>query len=121
MSGQFIETKYDGIDVTRPAGRKDLASKHMYFEGDRRALFLRFESARLTRNSYSVFKFVDEHDNVFLCFSNHIKFNDNPIEPGNCYILNATIKRHSHNSYENVDETHINRIKVLKCLGRKDK
>lgn len=121
MPGPFIETKYDGIDVTRPAGKTNLPSKHMYFDGERRALFLRFESFRPTRNSYNVFKFVDEDDNVFLCFSNQIEFNNDPIEPGNCYILNATIKRHSHNDYENIDETHINRIKVLKCLGKKDK
>ena len=121
MPGSFIETKYDGIDVSRPVGKTNLPSKHMYFVGDRRALFLRFESSRPTRNSYSVFKFVDEDGNLFICFSNHIEFNKDPIEPGNCYILNATIKRHSHNAYENNEETHINRIKVLKCLGKKDK
>ena len=125
----FIETNYDGIAVSRPfytsMGRvgvtatASLKSLPMYETGDRRNLFLKFLSVKFTRQGYSVFKFVDEGNNLFISFSDDIKHGDDPLEVDCCYIVKATIKRHSHNDYENHDENHINRLRVLNKIGIK--
>jgi len=119
----FIETNYDGIAVNRPfyttQGDTPRKSLPMYETGDRRNLFLKFVSAKTTRQGYSVFKFVDEGNNIFISFSDDIKHGDDPLEGGCCYIVKATIKRHSHNDYENHDENHINRLRVLNKVGIK--
>jgi len=119
----FIETDYDGIAVTRPfytnLGDTPRKSLPMYETGDRRNLFLKFLSVNSTRQGYSVFKFVDEGNNLFISFSDDIKHGDDPLEVDCCYIVKATIKRHSHNDYENHDENHINRLRVLNKIGIK--
>ena len=44
---------------------------------------------------------------------------DDPLEVDCCYIVKATIKRHAHNDYEDHDENHINRLRILNKIGIK--
>ena len=102
-------------------------SDHIGQEGSRANFFLRFVEKRETRNNYNVYNFVDEVDNVFVCFSNKIT-NENGVElvPGYCYLIKATIKRHQENSYtkdssgESTKENVLNRIIVWKTIGNKE-
>ena len=120
MSAAFIETKYDGINVTRPALRNGGNSNFIYSVGDRRPLFLKHIEKKPTSRGFDVYKFIDEDNNRFVCFSDSVEFEDKEIEIGSCYIMNATIKRHAKDTYSGDEDNHINRVKVLRDLGKKE-
>lgn len=121
MSASFIETKYDGTNVvSRPSLRNSSNSNFIYSVGDRRSLFLKHtEKKTLTSREFDVYKFIDEDNNHFLCFSHSVTFGDKEIEIGSCYIVKATIKRNVKNYYSGDEENHINRAKVLWNLCKK--
>tara|TARA_S200002703_G_scaffold34481_1_gene29852 strand:- start:2837 stop:3211 length:375 start_codon:yes stop_codon:yes gene_type:complete len=122
MSASFIETKYDGITVARPSLRNGGNSNFIYSVGDRRSLFLKYIERKSTMASrgFDVYKFIDEDNNRFICFSDSVAFDDKEIEIGSCYIMNATIKRHAKDTYSGDEDNHINRVKVLRDLGKKE-
>ena len=103
---------------------------HIGDVGDRAYLFLKFVHKKNTKSGYSVFKFVDEGNNNFICFSSAdgLKAPEGyDLIQGECYVVIATIKRHSINDYNaptgssgGIRENVINRAVVLATIGKKE-
>lgn len=103
---------------------------HIGEVGDRAYLFLKFVHKKNTKSGYSVFKFVDEGNNNFICFSSAegLKAPEGgDLVEGDCYVVIATIKRHSINDYNapigssrGIRENVINRVAVLATIGKKE-
>jgi len=97
------------------------SSEHIGTKGDRVCFFLKLISINPDARGFEVYTFKDELENVFVAFSH-----DDPlvaIECDTCYIIKATIKRHtvmvsykSGHSCQNI----INRLMVLKTMGKKE-
>ena len=84
-SASFIEIKYDGITVARPALRNSgNSSNFIYCVGDRRSLFLKHTERKSTSRGFDVYKFIDEDNNRFICFSDSVEFDDKEIAIGSC-------------------------------------
>ena len=84
---------------------------------------MKYISTKSTARGFSVFKFADENCNVFISFSENIQNEmEENLVPGTCYIIKATIKRHSEDTYNpgNIKQNIINRVVVTKTIGNKD-
>jgi hypothetical protein len=91
-------------------------------EGERYVFFLKYLGVKQTQRGFNVYKFADENGNNVIAFSTGLTDEtDHPMEKSYCYVLKATVKRHQVNDYEdNAKDTVVNRIIVLKKIGKKN-
>ena len=113
--------------VSRPDVRLRLPllkPEHIGLVGTRTCFFLKLIDQKSTARGFDVFTFHDEVGNHFISFSDAltVKEDGSALEVGTCYVVKATIKRHATDTYNpgNHDQNHINRVVVLKKVGKKE-
>ena len=104
-------------------------------EKKRYSFVLKYLNGNSTRRGYHVHSFEDRNNSRFLCFDNRERITvvdehdiiegmpDKELVSGDCFTCDATINRHSVNTYkygsgQPFKETVLNRIKFGKYLGR---
>lgn len=113
--------------VSRPDARLRTPQRkpqHVGMTGNRTCFFLKLVDQKSTTRGFDVYTFHDEVGNHFISFSDTltVKEDDSALEVGTCYVVKATIKRHATDTYNpgNHDQNHINRVLVLKKVGKKE-
>ena len=120
MSAHSRKVKSEFGNVSRP---KSIDEKGWIgAEGERGIFFLKYTGHRSTTKGFNVYNFIDEIGNKVISFGNGLyDEDDKEVQSGYCYLAKATVKRHQVNDYENNSkDTVVNRIKILKTIGKKD-
>ena len=120
LDGKFFWVSRPDVRLRTPQRKP----QHVGMVGTRFCFFLRFVGMKSTSRDFNVYTFVDEVGNHFVAFANHIAAVDTglEVEKHTCYVVKATIKRHATDTYNpgNHDQNHINRVVVLKTIGKKE-
>ena len=88
--------------------------------GTRMNLFLKVARKHYmaTHDAY-IYSFVDRGGNNFSAFIDTQKNEKFGLEVGDCIDLDAYINSHAYNDYQKVEETRLNRIKLIENVTRK--
>lgn len=87
--------------------------------GSRKNLFIKVTEMKfISSTGVYIYSFTDRRGNVVKSWVQEQKHYDWKLELGDCIDIDAYVNKHELNTYTQIRETYINRIKILENKGK---